>query len=234
MPASGKVPVSRYAVVSINWKVTSNATVPVTVSSASGEFHAGSAGGPLLESARKTIKSTISNGDTASLAERLYVPAHVVFKAHRMGHTSVVYVRSFSDGGVSAKGSHALNIRGAAGADFSIQNLSLIFDDESKQRHTTVGEEIHALATVNFSGSGLLQAVWEVAEPLPGGSDNMGFRSLVLVHRRLVAGDRLILTSPELPTVRAGLHKVRLRITNPAMSEEIPELQYSVKMPPEN
>jgi hypothetical protein len=232
---SANVAVTRPANLSVQWKVVSDAAAPVTISSASAEFRAGSPGGPLLEAVKRNVAAVVSTGaapHTVSVNERLQVPAHVVFKAHKMGYDKIVYTRSFTDGGAANSGSYVLNIRSSAAANFNIQSLSLLFDDESKERHVLQGDVMHVLATVQFGGSGLLQAVWEVAEPVTSNGNEI-YRTLLLERRRLAVGGRIILASPELPTVRTGLHKVRLRITQPYLADEVPELTYSVAKPPQ-
>jgi hypothetical protein len=234
-PPSANVAVTRPANLSVQWKITSDAAAPVSISSASAEFRAGNAGGPLLEAVKKNVSAVVNTGaapHTVSITERLQVPAHVIFKAHKMGHSRIVYVRNFTDGGAGNTGGYVLNIRSSAAADFNVQSVSLVFDDESRERHALQGDVVHVLATVEFAGNGLLQAVWEVAEPVASSGSEI-YRTLLLERRRLAAGGRIILASPELPTVRTGLHKVRLRITQPYLADEVPELTYSVAKPPQ-
>lgn len=233
LPAKANVALSKNANLSVIWNITSNAAAPVTVTSAAAEFRAGGPTGPVLGTVKKSLHKT-TNAAPAKLkiSEHIQVPGHIIKRAHKQGHSKIVYLRTFSDGGVSNTGVHSLYITSSAAAKFNIHRLSLRFDDESTERHVHEGDIVHVLATINYSGSGLLQAVWEISEPLTG-SSKTSYRALKLVRRRLAGSGRLILASPELATVRQGIYQVRLRLSQPSTADMLPVLRYIVAMPAE-
>ncbi|RMG44462.1 MAG: hypothetical protein D6718_10015 [Acidobacteria bacterium] len=160
--------------------------------------------------------------------ETVLVPAAVVDAANRLGTSRLFYVRVFDDGAGSATGAIELRITGGAASGFSVEREALAFENGRVIEVVAVGEDVRAVARLNLSGSGLLRAVWEMADPA-GVSGDPVYRPLLTV-RRWVTGRRAIeLRSPPLPTHLAGLHLVRLRITDPATAFEPPFVRYVVR-----
>ncbi|HEY8553716.1 MAG TPA: hypothetical protein VIL43_04140 [Burkholderiales bacterium] len=90
-----------------------------------------------------------------------------------------------------------------------------------------LNEPLGAFAEVTFTGTGLLQAQWEIAGPASTAGTPV-FRVLSQVRQYLASGDTVTFRSPPLPTNAAGLHFVRLRITDPAPGFQPPEVRYFV------
>ena len=223
----GNLPVNRSSVVTVRWQVQlGGGTQPVTVTSPQGDF-------VLPNVLLGTVGTVLSRPATipalVTFTEQVRVPASVLHKAFKLGSASLRYQRSFSDGttapAVSAE--VVLNLAGASGGGFSIDHLSLRFDDDSPLRLLAREEPLQARAEVSFTGTGLLKAVWEVAEP----SSAMGepvFRALRSVQQQLSASKRSRLSSPPLPTGQVGLYRLRLRIVEPAVQFQAPVIYYFV------
>lgn len=109
----------------------------------------------------------------------------------------------------------------SAAGPFSLRRVELKF--ENGRGEITVPkdfEKLKALAFVEFNGSGLLEAVWEVDG-----------RTLAIIREFLTFGSLVTLTTPEippLPTFEPGVHRVAFRITDPPATFEIPSIAYFV------
>jgi hypothetical protein len=160
--------------------------------------------------------------------ETILIPRAIIQQQLNLGVPGFILSREFKDSG-SGVPNPVVSIRftGSLGGAFSLSRLELQFDDSSKVRVVEQGTEIHAEAIVDFAGSGLLEAVWEVADP----ASTLGsaiFRQVRIIRVPLTGGRRTVVRSPPLPTVRAGLHIVRLRVTNSRFAAPDPQLSYSV------
>jgi hypothetical protein len=146
-----------------------------------------------------------------------------------MGLTSFLYTRDFGDsGGLSgAPQSVTINIVSSAATGFSLSGMSLSFDNGAVVRLLGQKEKLYALADINFSGTGLLQGSWEVADPASTAGEPI-YRPLLTVRQYLAGSDKQTLRSPDLPTDSSGLYLVRLRITDPVPGFDQPVLRYFV------
>lgn len=83
---------------------------------------------------------------------------------------------------------------------------------------------LKAFADIDFSGSGVLRATWEVDG-----------RVLGLVRQTLTFGGRVVIPSPDLPpfpTFEPGLHSVTFRVDPSIPTPEIPTILYFVEVLP--
>jgi len=120
-----------------------------------------------------------------------------------------------------------LNITGSGGASFAITREALSFDDGSAVRVIPRGLKLQAQAEVNYSGTGLMQAMWEIAEPSSTSGEPV-YRPLAQVNQSLLSVDSQVLKSPVLPTDSIGLYLLRLRIIDPLADYETPVIRYFV------
>jgi hypothetical protein len=240
VPASANVAVGRSTTVTVTWRVTADSTCGLglhTVSSPQGVLVTTIDGGgrPVVRALSGTynvVAATANVSTVLSFTETFSVPADVVDYLHRGGAVSMTYRRIFTETYNNTvcdtnSGSMTLNFTGSAGAGFSVDRLSLRFDDDSTVRLLARDSKLAATADVTFAGSGLLAGVWEIADP----SSTLGtpvFRPLTLVRQQLAAGGRVTLHSPALPTDRLGLYLLRLRITDPQVPYETPMIRYFV------
>jgi hypothetical protein len=105
--------------------------------------------------------------------------------------------------------------------------MTLSFDDGSVVQVIHPKHRLRAKAVINFSGTGLLEGVWEVADPAST-AVNPVYRPLLLVRQYLIGNGKQTITSPELPATMMGLYLIRFRITRPAPGFEQPFLRYVV------
>lgn len=237
-PPAANVPVGQTGSATVRWQVTSQRTLAggaVPVVSTQGVFRAGGPQGPILG-----IKNTMIQGlaqptpqqvSVAVVPEALLVPARVLLRAQELGVSQIVYQRSFDDGTPTPSvvaGTFTLNLSGGLSSNFAVTRLALRFPDGSREQIVPEDAEAFVLADITHTGSGRLEARWEVAEP----SSTRGlpvFRTLALVRRQLIgSGARTTIRSPDLPTRGDGVYLVRLRITDPETGFEDPVIRYLV------
>jgi hypothetical protein len=112
-------------------------------------------------------------------------------------------------------------------ANFGITRIALAFSDDKPATVVERDGKLAAQAEIGFTGNGLLRATWEVAGPNPDGN-NPRFRVLAEVQQPLGGRDAATVKGPRLPTDSTGAYLVRLRITEPATSLDLPVIRYSV------
>jgi hypothetical protein len=100
-------------------------------------------------------------------------------------------------------------------------------DDGSDYRSVAKGDKLHARAEITVSGSGILRAVWEIADSF-GGTDQPFYRPIQNVTKPIGANNSFTITSPELPTKTLGRFRVRLRQIEPATDETLAAIDYFV------
>ena len=167
----------------------------------------------------------VGNGNVM-ITENLLVPAAISVRARQNGHSAVLVERVFSDGLAQRRARLRLPIVGAAGAGFNVGRVDLHFPDFSRIKVVEGGDDVTVVADLTTTGSGLIDAAWEVASPPPGGP--LLFRTVSLVKQFVSGAGRKRLTSPSLPALQPGLHVVRLRIDGPAFAFEPPMVRYYV------
>ena len=233
-PAARSLPVARATSVPLTWNVTrvnsDGSAGATTVLSVMGTFRAGSPAGPVLGTNARSLSQTRAQATVTliPLRESVLVPAAVVQRAVDLGVGRVYYVRTFDDGTGSATGAVEFRLSGGAGGSFGVERLAVTFEDGSVVDVVEPGTDLRARARVTFSGSGLLRATWEVAEP-GGPSSRPLFRPLLLVRRYVSGRQSLVLHSPSLPTGLSGMYRLRLRIIDPEPAFVLPELKYFVR-----
>lgn len=165
---------------------------------------------------------------TVRIREFVPVPAAIVRRAVDLGLSRIQYRRTFNDGSTTSTWSVALDIAGSEGGGaLGITRIALRFDDGAATRVVERGAKLGAVAEVNFSGSGELRAVWEIARP-PSTQGVASYTPLRLVTRFLASGGRAYLPAPALPTQMAGQYLLRLRVLAPDQGIGTPMLRYVV------
>jgi hypothetical protein len=224
--------------VTVTWLVVrDNGTTlpnPGTVSSSSGRFLVnGVVVGTVSRTLSRTTPGVTPGQQTLVFTEAVTVPQAVVFRAIK-ARVPIVFERTFSTtgtivppAGASLPGSINLNPSGPGSEPFSVSRLSLRFDDQSRVKVLSKGSRLRAVAELNTTGQGLVEAVWEIA-PATTTAGTPVFQTLALVRRPVAFGGRTVITSPPLPTRFEGSNLVRLRITDPQTFFDEPELQYYV------
>ncbi len=199
-----------------------------TLTSPGGTFVA--SGGGTLGTGGGGLTVTITGG-RGVVTETLTVSQVIGEQALRGGSATFTFQRLFSAG--PAAGAIPINVETAvpmrvvpsAVGPFSLRRVELRF--ENGRGEITVPknfERLKALALVEFNGSGLLEAAWEVDG-----------RTLLIIREFLTFGSLVTLTTPEippLPTFEPGVHRVAFRITSPPATFEIPTITYFVTAAP--
>lgn len=236
IPTSRSVALGRATSVPIIWRVTdvesAAAPPPIggwVVSSTTGTFcYVSGVACVQLGTVSKTISKSHSTtgGIILSIPESVLVPSEIIFRAHKLGLSSFRYQRTFTPAGASDTGWVTLNIGGSAGTGFGVSRLALSFDNGAPVRLVSRNDPLQVFADVAFSGSGLLQAFWEVADPTTTSGSPI-YRTLRSVNQYLI-GNTQTLKGPQLPTNTTGLYLVRLRITKPEPGFDAPTIRYFV------
>lgn len=238
--SQGRIPVSATgpSTVTVNWLVVrDNGTAlpnPGVVSSASGRFLVnGTVVGTVNRTLSRSTPGTTPGQQTFIFTEAVTVPQAAVFRAIK-ARVPIIFERTFSTTGIivapfpaSLPGSVDLTPSGPGSEPFSVSRLSLRFDDQSRVKVLPKDSRLRAVAELNTTGQGLVQAVWEFASAVTTAGAPV-FQTLALVRQPAAFGGRMVITSPPLPTRFEGTNLVRLRITEPATFFEEPELQYYV------
>jgi len=232
-PATSIVAIGQANSIVLNWSVTSvfigfPGTLPYTVTSSSGQFVAGATVlGTVNSILSASAAATSGVPSTVRMSESITVPPDVTVRANQLGATSINYVRQFNDGSGPLALQTSILVGGSAAAQLGITREALTFDDGAVVRVVPANDPLQAVAEVDFTGSGSLSAVWEVAGPGTTGGQPM-FRELQPVTRGLLGSEPVFIRSLRLPTDSPGVYIVRLRITSPAPGFDPPALTYYV------
>jgi len=227
-PPSYNLAMNQSSAVTITWRIDRGApSTTAGVSSPSGQLILG---GNTLTINRRLFRPTSSTEDVI-IVETVVIPRSFLVQAVKSGGALTgTYVRIFTDG-VTATGVATFNITTGGGADFGISRLELKFlDDDSRATVRAVDTRLRAVAHIRFTGTGLLQASWQVATPTstPG---NELFRPLRLERRQLSGNGEVELISPPLPTTIQGQYLVTLSVEDPGLGFDTPRLIYTI-LPP--
>lgn len=234
VPASGSVALGQSTSVTVRW--TTSSTTGLFVRSSSGTFRI--PGGPVLGTVNTTLYRSLPRAAIAtnlvpsivSFTETVLVPASVVVKAFKAGVTRIEYVRTFEDADgppLASTGVFFADISSSSAAGFGITRLALSFEDNSLEKVVDQDQTLRPKAQIAYTGSGVLQAVWEVADSASTAGVPV-YRPLLSVRQFVGAGNETTLIGPALPTRLTGLHLVRLRLISPELPFETPVARYFV------
>ncbi len=197
---------------------------------------------------------------TSTAAESFLIPQDVILKAQKLGLTQFFYTRVFSivafgTPTTSTQRPVSVRVQGSAGGPFAINRMEIFF--ERGRNDITVPRDTAGLKVfvdIRYSGTGTLRARWRVAEPgaRTGLAEQLAarpfasatdtrfplddWRILADIRRTLTFGDRIVLQSPEapsIPTFITGLHLVTLEILqgqpgDPSFLFQFPVARYLV------
>jgi len=204
-----------------------------------------------------SVAMTIGANGVGRAVETLIIPASVAQTALRARQERFFFCRTFAGAGTAGTAANIVTTRlgSSASASFSIGRVELFFENRRREITVPVGTPaLKVYADVAYNGSGLMRAVWEVAEAqtsgatagtvsaLPGtftdpnvssqSQPPSNFRTLHVINRFLGYGDRVLLTlpgTPPLPTSAPGAYDVNLRFVEPAVPFAIPVARYFVE-----
>ena len=219
--------------INANWNFSQIINGTGTISSANAIFTSAQNSNSIIASAGAVLNVTPG---AFSVAEQFSIPASVITAAQQNNLTAIYYSRDFVAGvtGTTNRAFIRINlIQPNPQAVLTLQRVALRFNDNSVSKIVKSGSRISALVEIKYQGSGLLNAMWEIADP----TSTQGSQSLdrfIFIAKRSVrqylgAGGRVYIQSPMLPTNFPGNYVLRLRIIQPSsLSFTQPVLRYSV------
>lgn len=134
------------------------------------------------------------------------------------GISAVRYQRSFGSASqeslivtgdlmIQLAGAEEPNLPRSPSAGLFIHKLTLRHENTRNMRSVRANSPLRARVDVHYSGTGLLQGEWQVAQAKAG--EPPLYKPLLSVRKQLPLGRREYLISPALPTAEAGVYRVR-------------------------
>jgi hypothetical protein len=221
--------------VTVRWRITSETVTPPIVSN-EGVYTALPSFTSLGTNPVRlsTPGSPDTNIETKIVVENLRIPQRVLRQARALGSSAIRYRRSWVDaggGGFDAdEAAVEISLTGSLAGPVEIGFYQLEFDDQSTLRVVQNGEQFTAHALIDYTGTGIIRAVWEISDPARSRAPhaNTGFRTLDRVRQRFAGGGRTRLYTRPLPSVAPGTYYLRLRFLEPDMGDVLPPIQYTV------
>ena len=228
VPGQVALPISQAANLTVNWAVNSDDPTQNqwTVFSDRGRLLAD---GVEITTVNQRLTQIVTAPQTVQISESAFVPLGALQAALNRGARSITYERTFRlVGGQSRTAVVRVLPQGDFTSEFSVNRLELSFDDNSLIRIIDRNETLAARLKINYSGSGLLQGAWQIADGVST-SGQPFFRTLRTVRRSLIPGQQVVLVSPELPSETSGTVLVRFMVMDPAFTADLPTLRYAVR-----
>lgn len=222
MPTQRQLVASQNNVLSVGWQVAVSPDHNTGVNSPAALIVNPSTGATLA-----TVAGTLSKPGSGPFlfSETIELSEQTVRGWQQQGIRRLLLRRQFNDamvgGGPTAQvvltlASSGLRAqREAPSNSLALQRLDLSFSDRQRMQVVRSDEELRALLRLSYSGSGLLEGHWQIAEP--GSTEGRSFyRTLSMVRQHLGSSQSATLNSPLLPVNRAGKYRLRFCITNQA------------------
>ncbi|MET1079837.1 MAG: hypothetical protein ABWY06_17635 [Pseudomonas sp.] len=208
----------------LTWQVSGRGDVSATVSSRQASLV-----NPLNGVVLATLGEPLSASGRLPLqfSERLELPAGLLQGWLASGIQRVLVQREFAAEGTPLRGQMVVNLlssglrapRENRSGELQVQRLSLSFQDGQRISLVQPASSLTAQVLLGYSGNGLLEGRWQVAEP--GGSEGQPFyRTLTLVRQFLNQAQQSTLVSPPLPTDKAGKYRLRFCVGNAGQPAE--------------
>lgn len=235
VPASGSVAFGPAATFTVTWGILRGGAPnsPVVVTGAPGVFKPTSGSLTILGTTPAMTRSFPGNPGSVFITETFVVPQTVMRWALEHNNGQFVYQRAFADdppGLTFVPGTVFLNTTGGMGGPIGVANVNLTFNDGTSFKAVEQGAGLSAIAHVKSTGSGQLEAVWEVSEANADGS--AFYRPIRTVSQSLSGQHYIEIESPPLPTTLEGRENVRFRVTAPTNGIDSPVISYFVTPKP--
>lgn len=217
-PAQRQLLASQNNPLSLAWQVVASDGYSGGVTSVQAQV-VDPASGSILTSLGSRLSA--SGGGPFLLNEQLELPAGIVQGWYERGLRRLVLQREFVGGASRLRGQITLNLvssglrapRENRAGELLVQRLSLSFSDNQRIKVVPPGEGLMAKVLLAYSGNGLLEGRWQVAEP--GSTEGKPiYRTLTLVRSYLRDAQQSTINSPPLPSDKAGKYRVRFCVTN--------------------
>ncbi|HME38380.1 MAG TPA: hypothetical protein VKG63_05390 [Steroidobacteraceae bacterium] len=187
-----------------------------------------SAAGQVLQVVSSALSVHLGATGQGSVAETFTLSPATIASAQRLGIDTLYLRRTFGVKPYGGTATLTIAIGGSAAGPLALSRVALHFDDRSLQRVLRAGESTVAIAEINYTGSGVLSGLWEVASP-PTTLGQPVFVPLAGATLNLAGGGMSELTSPPLPDTLAGIYLVRFRVRNPSVPFTGLTLRYAVE-----
>ena len=231
----------------VSWEITTVGNGGGTAISSVGTFTLSPDPSTAIATRNTTLSASSPPAGTISIGEFFQLPASVENYIQQNTPATIYYYRDFIAGaeGTTPPAFLQINITypqppatGGAGSGgtllpntesvLTLSRIALRFSDNSIAKLIPPGAGLSAVAEINYSGTGLLDAVWEIADPSSTRGGAPFFIPVKVVRQYLGVGGRIYLQSPALPTRRSGDYLLRLSIRQPAGNLSVPVLRYTV------
>ncbi|VAW00078.1 hypothetical protein MNBD_ALPHA07-1929 [hydrothermal vent metagenome] len=230
-PSTARINDAGQSVITIRWQVTVSLTggIPTTilVSSPSGALGIGGMSGGMIS---KSFRHSGLGSVTVTLSERLRVDRTTARRLSQVGTTT--YTRTFSDNTTPTPppaGLGTVTLQITSGGALSFRNFALRFDDDTLFKTVGQNQALTARAILTTNGRGIFRGSWEISGP--SATQGAGFRPIRRVRQVLAGSRKTIFESPQLPTGRIGIYRVRFIPDGNVprgQTEAFPVLTYSV------
>lgn len=233
---TGTVKSNQVSTTRITWSGSSDSAgsntpgQPYNVFSSQGQFFVGQ---NVIATNNRRVSSTLIAGtlNAFTIRESLQIPRSVLAAVEQNNVTLIQYVRTFTDeSGGAVPNSTAvatLRVTSSNSGTLSLSQVDLRFNTKNLSKVIKIDETLSAYAEISHGGTGLFQAVWEIATPISTSGTPI-FTRLATVRQFLGAGRNIVIESPALPSNLVGNYILRLRIISPEDTFEDLELRYSV------
>jgi len=174
-----------------------------------------------------TVRLSPSGQGTA--IENFTLSPSTIVAALHMGAGTLLLRRTFGVPPYGGIATAVIYLGGSNSGPLTLSRVSLHFDDRSLVRVLRPNEPVVAIAEIDYSGSGVLNGLWEVATP-PTTQGEPVFIPLASATLNLAGGGLTEVTSPPLPASMAGRYFVRFRVRSPLVPFEGLVLPYAVEI----
>jgi len=165
-----------------------------------------------------TVNLSLATSNQANFAETLSISSDQVKSWLDNGYRAIIVRRNFANsvglpvGGINADVRFSLSESSLTGvrerSDFAVQRMQLVFSNQTGMTIVDHNEPLQAFLNISYSGLGLLEGQWQIAEP--GSTEGLPiYRILRNESRTLSQLQHTRLTSPTLPTTKPGRYLLR-------------------------
>ncbi|MFT5111397.1 MAG: hypothetical protein ACI8P9_000717 [Parasphingorhabdus sp.] len=168
----------------LNWQATLQSIgtpVPTTIQSASAQIV--TPDGKLIQRINQRVSNSATRAKTLAqsfpsqttttatetLSERMPLSAAIAAKARQLGANRIIIQRDFTDGFNVISASTTIPLTSASAAGFQITRVDLSFVDGSRVKIANTDDSLQVKASINYTGTGQLQAIWEWAPLISSG-----------------------------------------------------------------
>lgn len=217
-PAQRQLLASQNNPLPLAWQVVASAGYSAGVTSSQAQVIDPASGGVLTTLGGRLAAD---GGGPFLLREELELSEASVRGWYARGLRRLILQREFIGGSSRVRGQITLNLvssglrasRENHSGDLLVQRLSLSFSDNQRVKVVPADTDLLAKVLLAYSGNGLLEGRWQVAEP--GSTEGKPvYRTLTLVRSYLRNAQQSSINSPPLPTDKAGKYRVRFCVTN--------------------